>query len=414
MKHGHRVACVLAMALSCSETSVAAPWLHAVGAGTIGYSDNVLGAPSSAREGDARPIASPYLQLSLGLIATREKERVNFTANYQHLFTYFFAPRDFDSSDALNATGVFELSPRDTLSIGLGATSSAFTQLFLGATNAQGASVERNLGIRTLRLALTEEWSHQWSEEFRSLQSVLLSTITRFDAPIADSGLSATGRLGGEYQFPRDTIGALASFTFLRAEDLRLVNTSAAGSMERGYLVDGVATWRRELFESWSLDVSAGAAAVFRPGMDSDPEPIANVGVGYRSETFEGRASYAHDQVTSLETSSVLKRDEGALSVTGTVSDTYNLRINGGVNLGRYEERGVELTQHGNVWSAQLQLLWDPRPVQLALAFTQHEQFGADPGNITLRNMSRRAVMLTVSGTYPPMRQRPPASEGGM
>ncbi len=408
------MACVLALTWSSAEIAAAAPWLHAVGAGTIGYSDNVLGAPSSGRPGDARPIASPYLQLAVGAVASRENQRVNFTANYQHLFTYFFAPRDWDSSDALNATGIFELTPLDTLSVGLGATSSAFTQLFLTATNAQGASVERNLGIRTLRLAVTEEWVHQWSEEFRSLQSALVSTITRFDAPIADSGLSATARLGGEYQFPRDAVGASASFTFLRGEDLRLVDTADARSMERGYLVDGVATWRRDLFEDWSLDVSAGVAAVFRPGLDSTPEPIATLGLGYRTELLEGRASYAHDQVTSLETSSVLKRDEGALSLTGTVSEKYDLRINGTVNLGRYEERGSDLTQDGNVWSAQLQLLWEPQPVQLALALTQHKQFGADPDNVTLRNMSRKAIMLTVSGAYPPMRERPTESSGEM
>ncbi len=397
--------CALALA-TLSSRARAQPSIHATAEASIAYTDNMMSTTSEPLPGEPEPIPVWFLVLTPGGAFYYDSPRYRFLVTYGHPFTFYFGHSDANSSaDIGTMQGIFTLSPRDELTVGLGVqrTTTNLAMLQYGAD--QAAVTTQPPGASTLlTFDLNQGYSRELSLRWQLLQSAGGSVVVPLKTPEPQPyRYLVRGGLGAEYTFGHNAIAAMADVNYIYHTSV--YQEDVEQDAEQQVLWSGRGRYRRDFSPSWSGEASAGVNFAWGPKGGTYIAPIWGAAVRFHQEGYSSELSYRREVTPNVIVGQTYLSDEIRLSGGVPVSREHHLLLSAatGISWNRIIDFNQEIQPDPvNAWVADAAFGWYPDLYpNIVLRYQHFQQFGSDQESTVLPNYHRNLVMLTVSYMFP-------------
>lgn len=399
------LALALVTCLVVPRSALAQTTIHATGAGTLSYSDNVFGAPSHPPSGVQGPIQAWTLTLTPGLELYSDYERSRYFASYGHPFTFYLHhPKANTDGDIGLLRGIWTLSAYDELllSAAVSRTTNSLAQL-QSPTPAGEALVDGQ--TTTLRLEGSEQFSHRFDEHWSLRQSAGAASVRPIKATRPEPRRrNFDWGTGLDYTSERDRWGVYASGSYFRQGPVR--ESGVRESPSRQAVVDSYLFYRRDLSEHWVGEGRVGAVGAYDLKGHSLYRPRWGSTIGWSQEGLGATLSYDRSVAVSLLTGLTLYSD--TLRLTGAAPLWPAAHLAMFISEGAARSRVVDEQQRAApqvawTWTSEAGLSCTPPGGYLEITLTgMHlEQHSPARYSSALPDFTRNIVSLTVSGRFP-------------
>ncbi|HNS97955.1 MAG TPA: hypothetical protein PLJ27_06615 [Polyangiaceae bacterium] len=326
-----------------SDTTV-----HAVGNIGFGYTDNMFGTPSEPPPGQPGPVGVWMLELSPGLAIIHDSPRAIHTLTYAHPFTIYLGHSDsVQQSDVGAWNGLFTLSPRDELILGLSVerSNTRLGNLHAGAEQTTAASQLTGDNM-LLQTRLSQLYSHEFSGQWRMTQNASAGAVIPLLVPTPQPNrYEVTLGAGPDYTTGRNAYGFSGEATYFFTSEVNEggLNLESAAQI----VMTGVFRWRHDLTETWSTELNGGFAGALR----ADPVrgglwgPIALAAVRYASEGYDASLSIERSLGPDLLTARTVMADHVLLAGGVPIDQEHNIILRTGT--GYSHSRSLEVAESG-------------------------------------------------------------------
>ena len=422
-----------AFGASTPSNAQTATTLHGVGAVSLAYTDNMFGSPSNPAEGQQGPIGVWMLDLSPGIRVIHESTNALHTLTYYHPFTFYLGHSDAtQQSDVGVWAGVFRLSPRDEIILGLSAYRSDMRTVALrGAANQTGVAPQATGKNLMLQANFTQGYSHEFSGQWRLAQRSDFGTILPLLVPTPQPHRYQVLVGGGpEYTTARNAFGLDVAGTYYITTSIDEEGFPPAPSTAQA-LVEGSFRWRHDLTYTWSTELSVGAAGAVR----TDPlrggvwGPIASAAVRYANEGYESSLTVRRTLGPNLVTATTVFADEVYLGAGMPISREHQVLLRAGAGFSHNRALVVEnraflavppfatpnssddarlVTTYNSV-GMDASVGWYPDDLPyFEFRFQRTDQFGSSPNQIVPAAAFHRTLAMLTTGFMWPSRDVPP------
>ena len=420
------VAFLVVLGADSSANAQSATTLHGVGSASVAYTDNMLGSPTHPAQGQDGPIGVWFIDLSPGIRIIHESRSALYTLTYAHPFTFYLAdPTDIRQSDVGLFTGVFALSARDELTFALSALRSDTRAAILRAQPNQTVGVHPQATGQNLMLQadLAEEWSHDFTGQWRMIQRSGFGTIVPLLVPEPQPyRYQVLLGAGPEYRTARNAYGVDFDATYFYITE---VNEGAYHIDSSAQVIaSGAFRWRHDLSETWSTELRLGLAGAVR----ADPVrggvwgPIGLASVQWADEGYDAQLSFQRTLGPDLVTATTMMADQVLLTAGVPLSREYQIVLRAGA--GYAHNRGIQVEQAGflavlpfatpsstknarlvttyDSYSLDVSLGWYPEELPYVELRYQHlEQIGVANQAVPASTYYRNLIMLTAGIVWP-------------
>jgi hypothetical protein len=380
--------------------------LHASGSAAVGYSDNILNAPTEPEEGDPERLADGFLLVSPGLMLVHETQRMRLTLEYQRPVQLYFTEEGNETSgDIGNLAAAIEASDVDTVVLGLTGARTTSYQVAgaVGGGGVAGASVSTE-AIDYFQLGATELWAHQLSDDWHLGQSATFASVIPLEEESEDNRGSAGVSGSVTYRFGDNAVGLEVGVegSLLPVSD----DLVAAGESDRLPIFTRAALrYRRDFDENWSGDAAGGVVVAVDPLTEEHyVGPIWSGGVHWTQDTWLLSLTYARDVSPNLVTQQITLAD--AFSLNGGVPIVESLNIaalaSTGVSINQDLSLDPEVQGAFYVWTADVGIGWLPPDLpQVAVRYVHLQQFGIEERGGPVQNLYTNQVIASVGWLIP-------------
>ncbi|MEZ4369882.1 MAG: hypothetical protein R3B07_03625 [Polyangiaceae bacterium] len=394
-------------ALAYVRPATAQTSLHLSGDASIGYTDNMLGTADDPADGAPPPVAVWFSTLTPGLQLYSDSPRSRYLIAYGHPFTFYFGQPDANSDgDVVQGSGIWALSGRDELLLGLGAsrTTNALanlqTPVAAGAAQADGRATHVNINA-------TEQWTHAFSERWNGRQTLGYGLVIPTDTPAPEPNrYDINAGLGADYLVGYDSWGFDATVGFFHVDEID--DTPA----DEQLIVQGIARYRRDLAQDWSSELRGGGGVVNDLDGHTGLVPRWGASLFWNYNLAQASLNYDHAITVNLLTQQAFLADTVTLYGSVPIFPDANILFTTGHGFAwnRLIEDNQALSKEtSNSWTSEVALGWYPDYdlPQFTLRYQHFQQFNAGAGQTGLQNLHRNLVMFSVSGRFPPRRIEP-------
>ena len=399
--------------------------VHGVGSLSLAYTDNMLGAPNDPEEGEEGPVKVLYMEVSPGIALIHESPRALHTFQYTHPFTLYFGHEDdISQSDVASWNGVFTLSPRDDLFLGVTAERSNTQTPDFQRSASQTTTGSRVSGDSILfHGRVMQGYARALSEQWSLGQTASVGSVIPLDVPAPQANTyDVTVGLTPEYTVGRDAFALVSTATYFYIgeidEDIMVAPSSAQ------LILGSQLRWRRDLSPSWSSELAGGLAAAMR----ADPVrggvwgPIASAAIRYDEEGYQAALTANRTLGPDLVVARTVLADQ--LLLSGRVPIDREEHILFDVGTGYSYNRTLEVEESGFVfaapfstpestngqqvistfdtWVVDAAIGWYPEELPYVTLRYQHlEQIGNEDDADPTTSFRRNVVMLSTGMMWP-------------
>lgn len=393
---------------------MAGPKFQVVGDVSVGYTDNIQGAPDHPIPGQLPKEAGAFALMSPGVVMAFASPATVQRLSYTYLYSLFFSRTSASSSsNQLDYHGFFDLNPRTSLVVGTTAVQSNTYSSVLFAPPAAGAVNALPPGGGSFLAASGNEiLSSDVARDWRAWESASMTMQTPIFGTIAPETLQPTGRLGVERAFLWDAAGLEARVDYTVIRNSILPDGTPAGLLQQ-LVAGGVGQWRRDWGRYFTSRVEAGPLRLQRLRTDTGfwfPHILAVV--AYATAVGDAQLTYGHTMTTNPLLGQSLLVDEvrarGALPLTkkGELLLAGSL----GYQNGRLLDAESNLAANVDSILADAALGWQALPELLVGVRYQHIQQISDVRTPPLPvSFVRNAIMLGATVKLPPESDMPHA-----
>jgi hypothetical protein len=409
---GGRTAAAVALVMLYTPHAVATPHLQAVGASSLGYTDNVQNASRAAGGTGDVQTKSAFLMLSPGVVLALESPRELQRLAYRYEYDFYFnSTSSSSSSNRLDYRGFFELSRRVNLVLGGNVTESDRFNAVAFAPPGAGAVGALPTGTGSfLQAAADESFSFDVAEAWRawhSASAVVERPIFGTNAP-ATTGVGA--RVGVERSFFADAVGVEARGDYSVVTGSIRLDGSPAGA-QRQLSGGGVALWRHDWGRYWTSSAEAGALRVQRLNTHRGFwTPTGTVSLSFATEDGDAQLAYSHTITTNALLGQSLLVDEVRLraGLPLTSKGELALATTCGYQHGRLLDENANFATHVDVILADVSLGWQAtKLLELGIRYEHiHQKSGADTPPLPL-SFVQNNVLVGATLKFPPERDMP-------
>jgi hypothetical protein len=359
-----------------------------------------------------------YLTLAPGLGLYHNALRSRYLLEYTHGFTFFFGHSiPVGQADIGSLRGIFLLSPRDELTLGLEARRDPTTLLYAAYPSLSGqpaANTSRWLLTSSVAQSYTHEYSLNWTGRQTSRFTLLY--------PIGGAGpqplrFAADVIFGARYRLERDAweFDMLTDYY----ETLAAGTGAARQPATRYFALGPRVRWRRDLSLEWSSSVHGGAQVYwFQSGRSLSASPLAGASLNWHRETASATLTYDALVSPNLFTNRVYFSNVLGVQAQVALIPEYHvtglsssiITMNNDVAVG-----GSFYATTFYLWASSAGINWAPDPwPTVSLAYQHVQQFGGGTGTTattTVPEFYVNQVMLTVAGRFPPTNVGPIVTE---
>ncbi len=393
--------------MTCALPAVAQTSLHLSGDASIGFTDNMLGTADDPPDGTAPPVSVWFSTLTPGLQLYSDSPRHRYLISYGHPFTFYFGHSDANSDgDVVQGSGIWALSGRDELLLGLGvsrttnALSNLQTPVAAGAAQADGRATHVNINA-------TEQWTHAFTERWNGRQTLgyglIIPTDTRAPEP---NRYDLSAGLGADYLVGYDSWGFDATSSYFH------VNEIDGSPTEEQLILQGLVRYRRDLAQDWSSELRGGGGVANDLDGHTALVPRWGASLFWNYNTAQASLNYDHQITVNLLTQQAFLADTVTLYGSVPIVPDANILLTTGHGFAwnRLIEDNQDLSKEtSNSWTSEVALGWYPDYdlPQFTLRYQHFQQFNAPADATALPNLHRNLVMFSVSGRFPPRRIEP-------
>jgi hypothetical protein len=402
----------------------------------MAYTDNMFGSPSDPAPDQPGPIGVWFLEVAPGLRVIHDGPRALHMFTYLHPFTFYLGHSDAtQQSDILTWNGLFNLSPRDELTLGLSAERSN-TRLanFHAGANQTTASSQLTGDNLLLQSRATQAYAREISSQWRVTQMSAVGAVIPLDVPTPQPNRYEVNLGGGpEYTIGRNAFGVIGDATYFVTTEVDEGGVNAP-SMQQ-VVLSGVFRWRHDLTETWSTEASGGLAGAMRvdPVRGGVWGPVWLGAIRYASEGYDAGLAVQRSLGPDLLTARTLMADHVLLSGSVPIDDENNIVLRTGTGYShsrslRVEEAGflavapfatpkstdnAQLVTTFDTFVLDASLGWYPEDLPYVEFRYQHlEQIGEESQIAPAATFHRNMGMVTV-GMMWPARETPEVPRGG-
>lgn len=402
-------ACAIALCFPIiSKAALGQTSVHATGILGLSYSDNALGVTSRSPAEGATQTSAFFLTLTPGLALYHDRERSRYLLTYAHPFNFYIGRSNLNTNgDMAAGNGIWQLSPRDELLVGV--TANRMTGAALSAAIPDtGASAVSDGRTRSLMVSVNEQLSHAFSERWRGRQFNSVSRMETLSGPLNQPVRnSASAGLGLDYTFDRNSWGVQSTATFFwrssmpeRTESLQLLQP------RRQLIIDSFARYRRDLTEMWSCEVRLG---VVSPSDLSRMRAMPRWGASlfWRGEAQTASLVYDRTILPNMTTGDLGLSDTVRFNLGFPLLPSARLAATLGASasqnriMSSNQELGAGRT---SVWGTQAAVSYvpDAELPNVSLTFSHLEQHSSGPQTGQAPSLARNTISLIITGHYPP------------
>jgi hypothetical protein len=404
--------CAFLLAVLAAGAAPAAPKLQAVGAASVGYTDNFQTTPQAAQQGSNPRSAGPFAMISPGLVLALESPRMIQRLGYRYEYDLFLAQSNTTTSaNQLDYQGLFDVSKRVALILGSSVSESNRYATVVFAAPGSGAVTSLPAGAgafvqaeasETLSFDLGVGW-RAWQGGRVLVESPILGTVAPQTSEFAARG-------GVEHSYLFDAVGAEVRSDYAVVHNGVLSNGNRAGVQEQ--LVNtAVGIWRHDLGRYFTSSAEAGAARIqLLNNGRGFWSPTASAMLAFADISGDAQLSYAHTISTNPLFGQSLLADEirvrgglpltahGELLVAGTL----------GYQNARLIDQNANLAARVHVIMGDITLGWlATRSLEVALRY-QHVEQKSDATTPPLPlSFVQNNVLLGAVFKFPPDRDMP-------
>ncbi len=381
--------------------------LQAVGEASVGVTDNAQSAPDVPLPGGSEKSAGGFLVLRPGLVlavlSAQNIQRLAYTFDYN---VYFARGSSSSSSNRLEYRGFFDVSPRVNAILGASATESdSYAALTLAPPASGLLPILPGGDSKMLQLGADELVNVELAVGLRAWEGLGVTFGTPLFDTDAPETLTPTGRLGLEYSWTGDALGAegRGSYSLVR-DGIRADGTRVR--LDRELQLGGVAFYRHDIGRFLTSGVEAGAVRVTRFATDTSRwYPLAGARLGYSDVAGDAELSYRHAVATNVLFGQSLVTDE--IRLRGGVpldrKGIYTLAASAGYQRGRLLDDNARLATRVSVLLADVTFGWQLNPWLLLGARVQHIDQRSDVRVVTLPvSFVQNNLMLGAAFRFPP------------
>ena len=379
--------------------------VHGTGSVSIGYSDNISGAPSEPEPGDPERVGDALVTLIPGIVYLHSSETVVFFAAWRHPSNYYLTHPGARVSGDEGDVGLYvDASETDQLLLTLTGTRTTAGQSGFSESEVAAQPGE---SFTYVGAGLGETWTHQFSEYWSSSQGVSASTVIPVGSDEEDPvRASFGGGLGVSYRWGAfsASLGGDAQASWLPGSETTAPLTNPEPD-RLPIIVKGLLTLRGDLSQEWSIDGSGGVVYARDPLVEETyVGPIWGAGVHFAREAWRASLTYRRDINTDLVTARTTLSDTVSLSGGIPISTKHYVGIltTSGVSVNRQISLDETVNDTFYFWIADAAVGWlNPKYPSVLLRYTHLEQLGVDDPSGLLQNFATNTVMATVEWTVP-------------
>lgn len=409
--------------------------MHGVGTVSLAYTDNMLGTPSDPEPGEPSPVSVMFMELAPGIALIHDGPRAIHTFTYLHPITLYFGHSEAnEQSDVGTWRGLFMLSPRDELTLGVNVERSNTRLANFQAGADQSAATSQLTGDNVLLQAqFGQGYSREFSAQWTMMQTSGVGTVIPLDVPAPQPNRYEFHLGGGpEYTIGRNAFAVLGNSTYFITSEVDEGGVFAEATAQ--IILSGIFRWRHDLSPAWSTEASAGVAAAMR----ADPirggvwGPIGLGALRYHSEGYEAEVMVHRTLGPDLVTAQTLMADHLLLSGGVPLHDEQNIVFRSGAGYSHNRTLVVEdagyifaapfstpdstddarLITTFDTWVFDASVGWYPEELPyVALRYQHLEQVGEETQIAPAATFHRNLVMLT-TGMMWPSREVPQVPQG--
>jgi hypothetical protein len=393
------VSAAVALALAAApERAFARPKFQGVGAASIGYTDNVHSSPDPPVPGVPEKTGDAFTLISPGVVMASTSRGVVHRVGYTYTLSLFLRESDANSSsNRLDYTGFFDLTPRTTL--------------LLGASVLQSA--RHTTGIIPSADSTPLSSAVPGTTPFVSLRGEE-GLFGVFQTPITDEPAPRTyetgARLGVERLFLQDAVGVEGRANYSVVTGGTLPDGRPAGN-QRQLVTAGVGRWRHDWGRDFTSRLEAGVMRVQR--LDSGLgfwEPTGAAALAYAIEDGEAEIFYQHTASTSPLLGQSFVVDEVRLRGALPLADEGVVMLSSSIGYqhGRVIADDATLATTLDLYLVDVALGWQATDEWLLDVRYQHTQQLSDAEEPPLPlSFVRNTVLIGAALTFPPDREMP-------
>lgn len=434
-RRGSAVAAFVVATASGAAGAWADTELQATLSGSVGYTDNLNGAPSDPPTGTPGPEGSFLTQVGPGVLVVHTTPRATYRAGYT--FTASFSEGPVTYAHQLSAGALFVTSP--TTDVSLGGTASLGQVITLvrsqGASSTQAQALPSG-GTLVGSAGVEQGLSKELSEVLRLSQRASFVATSPLGVETPASFTPATIFFTRSWDFnasvglyrvwKRDALGAELRGGYLLAADVTVDPVPVLRHQVTSTLV---AQWFHDLGTFWSSQIDLGLVHVASRGdevTEVAPGAFARVGAGgqiiqpaglaalrYAREEGQAELSYAHGAQANPYLGQIFLTDAVTLRGGLPLGQTTNLVLSSSIGYQHATELATDSSIRGfvDVIVGDVELGWIPLDgLLLAVRYQRYQQLpnegvrtaGGAPVLSIVTNTGLMSATLTL-----PMRRRP-------
>lgn len=389
------------------------PKLQAVGEASVGVTDNAQSAPDTPLPGGVPKSAGTFLVLRpglvLGLLSARSVQRLAYSFDYD----LYVARNATDSaSNRLEYRGFFDLAPGVNAVIGAAAAESDSYGALTFAPPAAG--VVPFLSSATTKLfqgSVDEQISDDFTVGWRGYEGVgfVYGTPISGDAPTT---LSPNARLGGEYNWTGNAVGAEVRADYNVVKNGILADGTRV-TLQRELVSRAVAVYRRDLGRYFTSRLEAGIARLDRLETHKDLwYPTGQAALDYTDTYGNASLTYRRAITTNILLGQSYLSDEVRLrgAVPLDQKGTFSVGASAGYQTGRLLDEDARLATHVSLLLLDATFGWQTTPWLLLGVRAQHIDQRSEVRVITLPvSFVQNNLIFGAAVKFPPDPEMPAA-----
>lgn len=393
----------------CPAWAQQAVSLHGLGDVTVGYSDNLLAAPSEPEPGQPGPQAASFVRLATGLALVHETSRAQHLLTLVHGTNFAIGIGDeHSSSDTAAWEAFFALSPRDELTLGASIEQASTRVAVLSQPTAQGAANPQAAGDDVVvSSGLSERYAYELSERWRANQNATLEVA----APRQTEGPQPTRMyprlgVGMAYTLSRDAFGLQSSAGYFWQSAYGDGPERQSSSAQ--ILAEARGEWSHDLDSVWSTLATVGMAEAMLADDPTMMVAAATWGAALRFDHVGYAAEIAGERVVvpNMLLSQILLTDQARASGGVPLIRTWDVYAASTLAYAHHRTLDAERGGFANAFDtalADVALEWRAESLPwVALRYQHQRQLGDEAGRIPIEGFQRNTVSISAGYMFPP------------
>lgn len=390
--------------------------LQVLGGVAVGWTDNILNAPTQVVANQRGRESDFFLQVAPGAALASATPRLLQRLAYTFSADLFFRHSEANSfTNTLDWSGFVATSPTTDLLLTLQSQQGRLNTFNLQVPSAGGQVVpaltgatSTNFFSQTVSEALTFSPTAQW----RAVESGFFRAFIPTDRGQLPNTYNFIAELAADRLFTRDSFGVLVRADYVDFAAVRDPDTNVVTAAEQQQIITtALGRWRRDWSPSWSTEGALGVVEAMSAtdGSGRAWQPSVLAAARWFRDLSNAELRYAHDAVPNPLAGTSFAYDEVALTAGVPLPQRSHLFVAATAAYlhVRQISASAGLTDStASVVQCDVTLGWQPRPeFDLYARYSLFDQFGAPPIDMTtqsnLPSILRNTVLIGINVVYP-------------